>query len=194
MKTIKLNGQPRTGLGKKDSKTLRKQELVPCVLYGNKAENTNFVLVDKELKGLIYSPSSYIVEVCIDEKIHKCILKDIQFHPVSDKILHIDFLNVDESKPVAIEIPVEITGHSEGVKQGGKLQVLSRKLKVSALIKDLPDELMVDITNLQLGKSISVSDLSYDKLEILTPASKIICSVKVTRAAMGAAAAEEAKK
>lgn len=195
MKTIKLNGESRTNLGKKGSKALRKQELVPCVLYGNKVENLNFVVVDKELKGLIYSPFSYIVEVSIDGKIHKCILKDIQFHPVSDRILHIDFMNVDDDKPIAIDVPVKITGHSEGVKQGGKLQVLSRKLKVSALLNDLPDELPIDITSLQLGKSICVGDLEFDKFDILTPKSNIICSVKVTRAAMGAAAAaEEAKK
>ncbi|MDR1984939.1 MAG: 50S ribosomal protein L25/general stress protein Ctc [Prevotellaceae bacterium] len=195
MKTIKLNGQSRTNLGKKDTKALRKQKLVPCVLYGNKAENINFVLVEKGLKELIYTPFSYIVEITIDSKIHTCILKEIQFHAVTDKILHIDFVNVDESKPVTIDIPVKITGHSEGVKQGGKLQLLNRKIKVSALLSDLPDELPVDITNLQLGKSISVGDLSFDKLNILTPKSNIICSVKVTRAALGAAAAaEEVKK
>jgi large subunit ribosomal protein L25 len=195
MKTIKLNGQPRTNLGKKGNKQLRKQELVPCVLYGNKTENTNFVLVEKELKPLIYSPFSYIVEINIDGKLHTCILKDMQFHPVSDKLLHIDFLHVDESKPVSIDVPVKITGNSEGVKQGGKLQLLNRKLKVSALLSDLPDELPVDITNLQLGKSISVGDLAIENLNILTPKSNIICSVKVTRAALGAAAAtEEVKK
>lgn len=193
MKTIQLNGESRTNLGKKDSKALRKQALVPCVLYGNKIDNLNFVLVDKELKELIYSPFSHIVEINIDGKIHKCVLRDIQFHPVSDKILHIDFLSVDENKPVSIDVPVKITGHSEGVKQGGKLQILNRKLKISALLADLPDELPIDITSLQLGKSICVGDLSFDKLNILTPKSNIICSVKVTRAAMGAAA-EEAKK
>jgi large subunit ribosomal protein L25 len=194
MKIIKLNGQPRTNLGKKDSKVLRKQKLVPCVLYGNKAENKNFVLVEKELKELIYTPFSYIVEIAIDGKIHTCILKDIQFHPVTDEILHIDFLNIDENKPVAIDVPVKITGHSEGVKQGGKLQILIRKIKVSALISELPDELPVDITNLQLGKSICIGDLLFDKLDILTPKSNIICSVKMTRAALGAAATAEEQK
>ncbi|MDR1199586.1 MAG: 50S ribosomal protein L25/general stress protein Ctc [Prevotellaceae bacterium] len=191
MKTIKLNGQSRTNLGKKDSKELRKQDLVPCVLYGNKVENQNFVLVVKELKELVYTPFSYIVEISIDGKIKTCILKDIQFHPVTDEILHIDFLTVNENKPVAIDVPVKITGHSEGVKQGGKLQVLNRKIKISALLSDLPDEIPVDITNLQLGKSICVGDLSLDKVSVLTPKSNIICSVKITRAAMGAAAAAE---
>ncbi|MDR2125995.1 MAG: 50S ribosomal protein L25/general stress protein Ctc [Prevotellaceae bacterium] len=194
METIKLTGQPRISLGKKDSKILRKKELVPCVLYGNKMENKNFILGEKELKELIYTPYSHIVEISIDDEIHTCILKDMQFHPVSDKILHIDFMNVDKSKPVAIDIPIKITGHSEGVKQGGKLQVLNRKIKVSALVNDLPDELPVDITHLQLGKSICVGDLSFDKLDVLTPKSNIICSVKVTRAAMGAAAAAEEQK
>ncbi|MDR1347464.1 MAG: 50S ribosomal protein L25/general stress protein Ctc [Prevotellaceae bacterium] len=191
MKTIKLNGQSRTHLGKKDSKELRKQDLVPCVLYGNKVENQNFVLVGKELKELVYTPFSYIVEISIDGKIKTCILKDIQFHPVTDEILHIDFLTVNENKPVAIDVPVKITGHSEGVKQGGKLQVLGRKIKISALLNDLPDEIPVDITSLQLGKSICVGDLSLDKISILTPKTNIICSVKITRAAMGAAAAAE---
>jgi large subunit ribosomal protein L25 len=194
MKTIKLNGQPRTNLGKKESKQLRKQELIPCILYGNKIENINFVLDEKELKDLIYTPFSYIVEISIDSKTYTAILQAIQFHPVTDKMLHIDFLIVDKNKPVAIDVPVKITGHSEGVKQGGKLQILNRKLKVSALLNDLPDELPVDITHLQLGKSICVGDLTFENLNILTPKSSIVCSVKTTRAAMGAAAAEEEKK
>jgi large subunit ribosomal protein L25 len=194
MKTIKLNGQSRTNLGKKDCKQLRKNELVPCVLYGNKAENKNFVVSERDLKDIVYTPFSYIIEVNIDGKVYPCILKDMQFHAVSDKILHIDFANVDTSKPVAIEIPIKITGHSEGVKQGGKLQVLTRKLKVSALLKDLPDELPVDITNLQLGKTINVGELSFEKLTVLTLKTTIVCSVKVTRAAIGAAATAEAEK
>jgi large subunit ribosomal protein L25 len=194
MKTIKLNGQSRTHLGKKGSKELRKQDFIPCVLYGNKIENQNFVLGGKELKELVYTPFSYIVEINISGKIETCILKDIQFHPVTDKILHIDFLSISENKPVAIDVPVKITGNSEGVKQGGKLQILSRKIKVSALLNDLPDEIPVDITNLQIGKSICVGDLSLDKISIITPKSNIVCSVKITRAAMGAAAAAEEQK
>jgi large subunit ribosomal protein L25 len=189
MKTIQLKGQLRTDLGKKSSKHLRKNELIPCVLYGNKIDNINFTVVEKELKNLVYTPFSHIVDVNIDGKDYTCILKDIQFHPVHDNILHIDFSIVSEDKPVTIDVPVKISGHSEGVKQGGKLQILNRKLKVSALIKNLPDELPVDITSLQLGKSISVGDLSFENLQIVTPPSTIICSVKMTRAAMGAAAA-----
>jgi ribosomal protein L25, Ctc-form len=193
MKTISLNGKSRTNLGKKDCKQLRKEGLVPCAIYGNKLENKNFVVTERDLKDIIYTPFSYIIEVNIDGKTYPCILKDLQFHAVNDNVLHVDFVNIDESKPVTIEIPVKITGHSEGVKQGGKLQILTRKLKVSALLKDLPDELPVDITALQLGKSISVGELSFEKVNIITPATSIVCSVKVTRAAMGAAAAEAAE-
>ena len=193
MKTIKLNGQSRTNLGKKDCKQLRKEGLVPCALYGNKLENKNFVVTERDLKDIIYTPFSYIIEVNLDGKIYPCVLKDLQFHAVNDNILHIDFVNIDKSKPVTIDVPIKITGHSEGVKQGGKLQILNRKLKVSALLENLPDELPVDITKLELGKSISVSELSFEKINIITQQTAIVCSVKVTRAAMGAAAAEAAE-
>jgi large subunit ribosomal protein L25 len=122
------------------------------------------------------------VELNIAGKIYPAVLRDIQFHPVTDEILHVDFFNIDENKPVTIEIPVTVEGNSEGVKQGGKLQVLARKLKVSAFLKDLPEKFAVDISDLGLGKTIFVKDLSYPNINILTPPSTTVCRIKATRA------------
>ncbi|MDR0659224.1 MAG: 50S ribosomal protein L25/general stress protein Ctc [Prevotellaceae bacterium] len=196
MKTIEIKGSLRTDKGKTAAKTLRKQGMVPCILYGNKSENVDFAVPAVDLKGLIYTPNSYVVNIDIDGQKHTGIMREVQYHPVSDNILHIDFIKVDGSKPVTIDIPVAISGNSEGVKQGGKLQILNRKLKVSAMVDKLPDSLPIDITNLGLGKSIFVGELEYDDLTILTPKNSIVCAVKMTRAAMGAqaAAAAEAKK
>lgn len=197
MKTIDIKGSARTEKGKVAAKTLRKQGMVPCILYGNKSENIDFAVQTADLKGLIYTPNSYIVNIDIDGQKYSGILREAQYHPVTDAILHLDFYRVDSSKPVAIDIPVAISGNSEGVKQGGKLQILSRKLKVSAMVDKLPDSLPIDITNLGLGKTISVGELEYDGLTILTPKTTIVCAVKMTRAALGAqaaAAAEAAKK
>lgn len=197
MKTIDIQGSLRTGKGKTAAKTLRKQGLVPCILYGNKTENVDFSVPAADLKGLIFTPNSYIVNIDINGQKYSGILREAQYHPVSDDILHLDFIRVDSSKPVAIDVPVAISGNSDGVKQGGKLQILSRKLKVSAMVDKLPDSLPIDITNLGLGKTISVGELEYDGLTILTPKTTIVCAVKMTRAALGAqaaAAAEAAKK
>lgn len=192
MKTIDIKGSLRTGKGKTAAKALRKQGLVPCILYGNKVENVDFMVADTELKGLIYTPNSYIINFDIDGKKHTGILREAQYHPVTDDILHLDFIAVDNSKPVTIDVPVAITGNSEGVKQGGKLQVSARKLKVSAMVDKLPDNLTIDITTLGLGKTISVGELSYEGVTILSPKTTIVCAVKMTRAALGAQAAEAA--
>lgn len=194
MKTIELTGSLRSGRGKTAAKQLRKDELVPCVIYGNKTENVSFSVPKRDLKNLIYTPNAYFVKFDVDGKNFTGILRDIQFHPVTDEILHIDFFRVDENKPVSIDIPVTISGNSEGVKQGGKLQIMNRKLRVSALPKQLPDTLPIDITTLGLGKSIFVGDLNFEGITILTPKTSIVCAVKMTRAAMGAQAAEAAKK
>ncbi len=194
MKTLELNGSLRAGKGKAAAKQLRKNGLVPCILYGNNTENVNFTVNSVDLKGLIYTPNAYLVNFGIDGKAYTGILREIQFHPVTDEILHIDFFRVDESKPVAIDVPVSISGNSDGVKQGGKLQIVSRKLKVSALPKHLPDNLPIDITELGLGKSIAVGDLNYENITILTPKTNVVCAVKMTRAALGAQAAAEAAK
>lgn len=186
MKTVEIKGTKRTDLGKKATKQLRNEEQVPCVIYGGE-EVIHFSAPAKEFKKIIYTPNVYIININVDGKTYPCILQDKQFHPVVDQLLHIDFLQVKEDKPVNIEIPVTMEGFAEGVKAGGKLQLEKRKLKVRALAKDLPDTLKIDITNLGLGKTIQVGSLSYDNLELTNAKNAVVVSVKLTRAARAAA-------
>ncbi len=185
----------RSDFGKKGTKAVRKQERIPAVIYGQ-GEPVSFSLDVKDVKPLIYSPASYIVEFDIEGKKERGVMREVQFHPVEEQILHMDFYRVDDKKPVTIDIPVRITGNSEGVKMGGKLVQNKRKLAVNGMVKDLPDELTVDITNLGIGKTIFVGDVSFPGLRLLNPASTAICAVRVTRAAAAAAAqaAAEEKK
>jgi large subunit ribosomal protein L25 len=205
MKTINLKGVGRTSITKAAVKKLRREDRVPCVLYGDGGKNVHFSVGSRDLKGLVYTPNVYLVKLDVDGTAHTAVMREIQFHPVTDQILHIDFYPVREDRPVAIEVPVAISGNSEGVRQGGKLQVVNRRLKVSALPEHLPDVLNIDVTNLALGKSIVVGDLQYENVQILNPKVAIICAVKTTRAALGqqpgsdnaaasAAATEEKKK
>ncbi|HPW78858.1 MAG: 50S ribosomal protein L25 [Bacteroidetes bacterium ADurb.Bin037] len=194
MKQFEINARERGNFTKNAVKQLRKEGLVPCVLYGNQKENIHFSICEKDLKGLIYTPDSYIISLNVEGKNHLCILHDAQFHPVTDRVLHLDFLAIDPDKPVSIQVPVAISGNAEGVRQGGKLQILNRKLYVRAFLKDLPDSLEIDITNLELGKSIRAGDLKYDKIQILDPKSTIVCMVKMTRASTSASAAAEAEE
>ncbi len=184
MQHIELNGQLRKEVGTKAAvKAIRREGLVPCNLYGNKLENVLFTVSAKELKTITNTPNSYIVDLTLDngEK-YQCVLHEAQWHPVTDEALHMDFLAISEDKPVTLEVPVRVTGHSEGVKLGGKLKVSVRKLKVSALPANLPDEIVVDVTSLQIGKRIVAGDLSYENVRIVSAKSTIICSVLATRA------------
>ncbi len=194
MKTFNLKGTPRSVSNKQAIKTLRRNGEVPCVLYGAGIENVLFAVNAKELLLVTNTPNSYIIELEIADKKYTAVYHTAQFHPVTDEALHVDFLAVSADKPVSINVPIIITGNSEGVRQGGKLSVSARKLKVSALMANLPDTLTVDITNLSLGKTIVAGDLKYDNIQILSPKSTIICAVKMTRAAIGAAAAAAAAK
>jgi len=194
MKTFNLKGTPRSVSNKQAIKTLRRNGEVPCVLYGAGIENVLFAVNAKELLLVTNTPNSYIIELEIADKKYTAVYHTAQFHPVTDEALHVDFLSVSADKPVSINVPIVITGNSEGVRQGGKLSVSARKLKVSALMANLPDTLTVDITNLSLGKTIVAGDLKYDNIQILSPKSTIICAVKMTRAAIGAAAAAAAAK
>lgn len=194
MKTFNLKGTPRSVSNKQAIKTLRRNGEVPCVLYGAGIENVLFSVDAKELLLVTNTPNSYIVELEIADKKYSAVYHTAQFHPVTDETLHVDFLSVSADKPVSINVPIIITGNSEGVRQGGKLSVSARKLKVSALMANLPDTLTVDITNLSLGKTIVAGDLKYENIQILSPKSTIICAVKMTRAAIGAAAAAAAAK
>jgi large subunit ribosomal protein L25 len=193
MQSIKLAAKKRGEFGKKPSKAVRRDERIPAIIYGQ-GEPVNFSLDAKEVKAIIYTPKSYIVELDIEGTKELGVLREVQYHPVREEILHIDFYRVNEQKPVTIDIPVRITGNSEGVKMGGKLVQSKRKLTVSGLLKDLPDELVVDITELGIGKTIFVGDVKYDNLRLLNPASTAICAVRVTRAAAAAAAAAEGGK
>ncbi len=197
MKEIALKGQKREALGKKATKALRKEGLVPCNLYGEKKDANGlpeafaFAVPFTELRKAVYTPHVYVVNLDIDGKTHTAVMKELQFHPVTDALLHVDFYEVNEQKPITIGIPVKLNGLAEGVKAGGKLNLAVRKLNVTAPYKNIPEVLNVDVTALELGKSIKVGQLSFEGLEIATPAEVVVCSVKATRASRSAAAAEE---
>ncbi len=190
MKTIEINAELRTAVGKKSSKVLRREEKIPCVLYGG-SENIHFAAHENDFRHLIYTPNTYIVDLTVDGKAHKAIMKDIQFHPVTDKVIHIDFFQVTEDKAITIEVPVTLEGVAPGILSGGKLNIEKRKLNIKALLKDLPDTLTIDISGVKLGKTVKISDLSYDNVELLDTPNAVVCAVKLTRAARGAAAAGE---
>ncbi len=193
MEQIVLTGKLRE-LGKKsDIKNLRKAGDIPCALYGAGIENVNFTITEKDVKMITFTPNSYIIELDIEGKKYLSIFHAIQYHPVNDEPLHLDFLAIDPAKPVTINIPVTIEGSSAGVKLGGKLMPGARKLKVRGMINDLPDFLPVDVTELQIGKQISAGELSYEGISILTPKTTIVCAVKATRATVAAAAAAAKK-
>lgn len=195
MKQISINGTARTELGKKAAKAIRNSGNVPCVLYGEKKdangqpETIHFSVSEKEINKLIYTPHIYLVDINIDGEDHKGILKEVQFHPVKDNVLHVDFLEVHAEKPIVMGVPIAPQGLAEGVRAGGRLITMVRKLNVKALYSAIPEKLNIDVTALQLGKSIKVGDLHFENLELVTPKEVIVCTVKMTRAAMGAAAA-----
>lgn len=187
MKTFELKGTVRTDLGKKASKAERVSDNIPCVLYGGK-ENVHFTTTVSEVRKLVYSPEVFVVNLEIDGKKTISIMKALQFHPVSDKVLHIDFLQLTEDKPVIVELPVKLEGLAEGVKAGGKLSLEMRKLKVKGLYTKIPENIVIDVTALGLGKSIQVAKVAVPDLEILNAKNAVVAQVKLTRAARGAAA------
>ena len=189
MKIIPVKAIARAEFGKKAAKAIRREGLVPCVLCGN-GETINFTIDPKEVKALIYTPNSYLVELDFGDKKEKAVLRETQFHPVREEIFHMDFFRVSEGKPVAISVPVRLTGNAEGVKVGGKLVLSARKLTISALEQNLPDEIVVDVTTLGVGQTIFVGDLKFDNVQFVTPATAAVCAVRVTRASRGAEAAE----
>ncbi len=185
MKTIQISAAVRADYGKKATKAVRREGAVPCVLYGG-GDVVTFSVDVKSLKELIYTPNSFIVELNIDGKIEKAVLRDIQFHPVREQILHIDFYRVIEGQPVSIAVPVRLEGTAAGVKVGGKLALSARKVTISALEANLPDEIVVDVTELELGKTIFVGDLNVENVKFITPATTAVCAVRVTRATRSA--------
>ena len=195
MKQITIEGTSRADLGKKATKAVRANGNVPCVLYGEKKDENgkpvaiHFEVSEKQINKLVFTPHIYLVDIKIDGEDHKGIMKEIQFHPVKDNVLHVDFFEVHAEKPIVMGVPIAAKGLADGVRAGGRLMMMIRKLQVRALYENIPEKLDVDVTKLQLGKSINAGQLSYDKLEIITPKEVIVCTVKMTRAAMGAAAA-----
>jgi large subunit ribosomal protein L25 len=182
MKTIEIKGSFRTELGKKSSKLIRKAGSVPCVIYG-KEKNIHFQATELSFKNLVYTPNAHLVKLSIDNKEFKVVLKDMQFHPVNDKILHADFVEIFDDKPVVIGIPIKVSGDSEGVLAGGKLSIKKRSLKVKGLPKDLPEFLPIDITDLKIHESVKVGDLSFEKIELLDAKILMVLSIATSRVA-----------
>ena len=199
MREISINGQVREGLGKKASKMLRKEGLIPCNLYGEKKDANGlpealaFSVPFSELRKVVYTPHIYVVNININGTNHVAIMKELQFHPVTDALLHADFYEINDTKDITIGIPVKLNGLAQGVRDG-RINLSIRKINVKAQYKNIPEVLNIDVTNLGLGKSIKVGELSFEGLKLVTPAEVVVCSVKATRASRSAAAAEAAGK
>jgi large subunit ribosomal protein L25 len=181
MKSIAISGSPRENVGKRDAKELRYNGLVPAVLYGGKTQ-THFAVSAADLRPVVYTPVVHFIDITVAGVKSQAIIQDIQFHPLTEKILHVDFLLLDEKKPIAIEIPIRLTGTSPGVKMGGKLVQKLRKLRIKALPKDHLDNIDVSIEGLEVGKSVRVADLKLDKLTITNAIEDTIVSVTTSRA------------
>lgn len=215
MKKFELNAEPRTVLGKKSVKALRAEGKIPAVLNGGKLVElpytgtlkegekivdvdgkrglitTDIVVKAEDVRKLIYSPDIFEIDLNINGDQRKAVMKELQFQPVKDTVLHIDFLEVGPEKPIVMEVPVQIEGHAEGVKAGGKLTLSLRKLKVKALYDQIPERLVVNVDTLGLGKSLAVGDLHFEGLELMNAKNAVVCAVQLTRAARGAAAKAE---
>ncbi|MBI5541907.1 MAG: 50S ribosomal protein L25/general stress protein Ctc [Bacteroidia bacterium] len=187
MKAIEISAKLRENVGKKSAKLLRREQAIPCVLYGTE-KNIHFSAIESEFRHLIYTPDVHYAKINIDGTEHKAIVKDIQFHPVSDKILHIDFLNIYEDKPITVSIPVKLSGFAKGVQDGGKLYQDARRLQVTGLLKHFIEVIEIDVTELKIASSIRVSDIKLDNLTISEASHKNVASVRVTRAAKEAEA------
>lgn len=195
MKEIEVTGKKRTALGKKASKALRKEGMVPCNLYGElkdaegKPVALAFASPFTELRKIIYTPHVYVIKLVIDGEIHTAVMREIQFHPVTDAPLHVDFYEVNDEKPITVGIPVKLVGLAQGVRDGGRMNLSIRKINVTAPYQIIPEHLDVDVTSLTIGKSIKVGQLNYEGLEMATSKDVVVCSIKMTRQAQQAAAA-----
>jgi large subunit ribosomal protein L25 len=182
MKTIEINGSFRKELGKKSSKELRKENNVPCVIYGGK-ENVHFFSHENNFTKLIYTPDAHLVALNIEGKSYRVVLKEIQFHPVSDKIIHIDFTEVSDDKPIVMGIPISVHGDSAGVKAGGKLRIRMRSLLVKGLAHDIPEVLPIDISELNIHDSVKIENLSFDKVELVDQKKSMVLTIATSRVA-----------
>ena len=182
MKHFEINGKVREVGNKAVIKAIRRQGLVPCNLYGQGMENVLFTVTDRDLQGITNTPASYIIDIKLDNgKAYTAVVHELQFHPVKDNCLHVDFLAVNEEKPITISVPIVVSGHPVGVQKGGKFVLVSRAIRVSALMKDLPDTLNVDVTKLDIEKRIVAGDIKLDNVAVVSPKDTIICTVKSTR-------------
>ena len=192
MKSITIKGSERESVGKSATKAARNAGMVPCVLYGGD-QPVHFIAEEKSFKGLVYTPNVHTVAIDLASgKKYEAILQDIQFDPVSDKILHIDFYQLDPKKEITMEVPVKVVGNSKGVMAGGVLRLNQRKLKVRALPANLPDFVEADITELEMGNKLYITKIPTNNFKLLQPDNTVICQVKISRAAMKAA--QEAAK
>ena len=192
MKTFQLEGKSREIIArsadqKRALKAMRKNDEIPAVLYGGE-KVVHFAVTNDAVRKLVYTPEIFVVELTIDGETTMAIMKEIQFHPVSDKILHMDFLAVSKDKPVEMEVPVALEGHAEGVKAGGKLTLQMRKLRVKAIYDQIPEKLVINVDNLGLGKTMQVGALHFEGLEVMNAKNAVVCAVQLTRAARGAQA------
>lgn len=216
MKTFQLNAEPRTDLGKKATKALRASGKIPCVLNGGKLVSadyngelkagekvveigrdgkavitTDFQVNYGDVRKLIYTPDTHIIELTLNGEVKKVVLKDVQWHKLNDTILHMDFLEVYDNKPVVVEVPIKVEGFAAGVKAGGKLYLGMKKVKVKGLWDKLPDRIIVNVEQLLIGQSIKVKDLTFDDYELASPKELVITGVRATRAAANAAVATD---
>ena len=213
MKTFQLSAEPRTALGKKAAKALRAEGKIPVVLNGGEIIElpysgtlrdgekiveigngkglitTDLTVTNDAVRNLVYTPDIFAIELDVHGEKRMAILKDIQFHPVKDSILHMDLLEVFDKKPVVIDVPVKLEGHAEGVKAGGKLSLSMKKLRVKALYTEVPERLVINVDHLGLGKTLQVGDLHFEGLELMNAKNAVVCAVQLPRAARGAAAA-----
>lgn len=218
MKVFQLNAEARIDLGKKATKALRSEGKIPAVLNGGSLVElpyngtlkagekiveisngkglitTDLVVTNDAVRKLVYTPEIFAIELEVNGEKKMAVLKDIQFHPVKDTILHMDFLEVNDTKPVVLEVPVKLEGHAEGVKAGGKLSLSMKKLKVKAIYSNIPERLVINVDNLGLGKSLQVGELNFEGLELVNAKNAVVCAVQLTRAARGAQAAAAAGK
>ena len=181
MKSISLSGSSRKNVGKKDSKQIRKEGLMPAVIYGG-SEQHHILLPEKEFAKVIFTPETYVIDITIDGKTIKTILKDVQYHPVSDIALHADLYEINETKPFTVSLPIRLVGTSKGVLRGGKLQQRMRRLRVSGLLHNLPDFIEIDVTEVDAGMAIRIEDIQYDGLTMIDAKRNIVIDLKASRA------------
>ena len=199
MKEIEVTGKKRSTIGKKSSKNLRKEGFIPCNLYGEAKDENGapkalaFTCPMNELRKIVYTPHIYVINLIIDGESHTAILKELQFHPVTDALLHVDFYEVNDQKPITIGIPVKLTGLAQGIRDGGRMNLSIRKINVTAKYQDIPEHLDINVTDLKIGKSIKVGDLHFEGLEMATSKEVVVCSIKATRKSNAASKAEDAE-